>query len=386
MVQFGRVDRTLIPYLRKDLGRKLVLLAGPRQAGKTTLARLLETDHEYLNFDHPEHRTVLQERSWDRRRKLLVLDELHKWKNWKSWLKGLYDVEGLKPPIIVTGSARLDISRKGGDSLAGRFFLYRLHPFDLKELSQLRATRNVEDAFERLLTVGGFPEPFLNGGEEFHRRWRRTHLEAIIRQDVPDLEAVHQLSSIETLVELLRTRTGSPVSHSSLARDLACSDQTVKRWIDLLERLYLIFRVSPYHRNVARSLLKASKLYFFDTGQVRGDDGARLENLVACALLKELHFREDCHGERLSLHYVRTKDGDEVDFLVVRDGKPVLLVEVKWADDAPSSSLVRLRRSFPATPAVQLVSKVRREKTYPNLVEVRRAAPWLAGLSLDGYR
>jgi predicted AAA+ superfamily ATPase len=376
------MKRYLADYIVEDLKKKIVLLTGPRQSGKTTLSKMLSSNYDYLNFDNPEHRLGLIERSWDRSRDLIIFDELHKLKNWKSWLKGVYDTEGVSPEIIVTGSAKLDTYRKVGDSLAGRFFQFRLHPFDLKEIKKMRGIDNVSAALDQLLEVGGFPEPYLEGDSRFYNRWKRSHLDIILRQDMIELENVQHLASIETLIQLLRQRVGSPVSYSSLARDLQCSDKTVKRWLEILETMYVVFSVRPFHRNIARSLLKAPKYYFYDTGQVLGHKGVKLENLTACALLKEIHFLEDCFGEWLRLHYLKTKNDREIDFFVSRDDVPLMLVEVKWADGNLSRNFSVFEKYFPGIKKVQIVKELAREKTYPGGAEVRLAANWLADFSL----
>jgi predicted AAA+ superfamily ATPase len=259
------MKRYLTNYILDDLKKKIVLLTGPRQSGKTTLSKMLSNNFDYLNFDNPEHLLGLIERSWDRSKDLIIFDELHKLKNWKSWLKGIYDTEGVQPRIIVTGSAKLDTYRKVGDSLAGRFFQFRLHPLDLKEIKRINNPDNLQAVLDRLLDTGGFPEPYLEGSTRFYNRWKRSHLDIILKQDIVDLENVRQITSIETLIQLLRKRVGSPVSYNSLAQDLQCSDKTVKRWLTILENMYVIFRVGPFHRNIARSILKAPKYYFYDT-------------------------------------------------------------------------------------------------------------------------
>jgi uncharacterized protein len=375
------MERVQKQRLLEDSKKKIVLLSGPRQVGKTTLSKMLTGDYDYLNYDYPEHRLLIAERAWDRAKRLIILDELHKMKDWKAWLKGIYDVEGLPPGLLVTGSARLDTLRKTGDSLAGRFFHHRLHPIDIKEARGLIAP---DRALDRLLATGGFPEPFLDADPVAYKRWRRTHLDVILRQDLVDLEAVHSIHSIETLIELLRRRVGAPVSHANLAADLQCDAKTAKRWILMLENLYVLFTVRPHSHKVARSLLKAPKYFFLDTGQVEGDAGAKLENLVACALLKEIHSRQDCLGEDLSLKYLRTKDGREVDFAVVRDGEVERLIEVKHNDPRPSRHFAHFRRIYPRARATQLVQHLDRERTCPDGLEVRRAATWLAELDLAG--
>lgn len=378
------MKRYLTKNIRNDLDRKIIFITGPRQTGKTTLSKTLTDDFDYFNYDNPEHRISLLERSWDRKKSLIIFDELHKLKNWKSWLKGIYDTEGFPPSLLVTGSAKLDTYKKVGDSLAGRFFQFRLHPLDLKEISTVFDGISTGNALDKLLEVGGFPEPWLDGQVQFYKRWKRSHLDIIIRQDLLDLENVRHITAIETLIQLLRRRVGSPVSYSSLARDLETSGKTIKRWLTILENMYVIFRVTPFHRNIARSLLKTPKFYFYDTGQVVGDAGVRLENLTACALLKEIQYREDCFGEEMQLHYLQTKDGREIDFFISRDSLPHLMLEVKWADSNLSRNFSIFDRYFSGVNKIQLVKKLKREKTYPDNTEIRLAHNWLATFSLEG--
>jgi predicted AAA+ superfamily ATPase len=356
------MKRYLEKPIIRDLKEKIVLLSGPRQVGKTTLSRQLLSSHVYLNHDSPRDRNIIYSQEWDRQASLIVFDELHKMKKWKSTIKGIYDTEGIPPMLLVTGSARLDYYRRGGDSLAGRYFSYRLHPLSLNEVCR-RGDTSAEPALDTLLHLGGFPEPFLRGSADFARRWRRTHTDVIIRQDLLDMERVRDIKSIEILLDLLKTRVASPVSYSSLAGDLQVSPHTVKHWLQILENLYVIFPVRPFHKNIARSLLKEPKYYFYDVGDVDAGLGARLENVVALALLKEIHFLEDNKGIRASLHYLRDKDKNEVDFLVTINGNPVLMVEVKESTDSFSKSLFHFHRFVPSTQAIQLVHKLKRRKS-----------------------
>ncbi len=376
------MKRYLSQFIKDDLASKIILITGPRQSGKTTLSRMLVKEYDYYNFDNPEHRIAILERSWDRKKPLIIFDELHKLKNWKSWLKGIYDTEGIPPALLVTGSAKLDTYRKVGDSLAGRFFQFRLHPLDAQEIVSFSPLLSSRQIFDRLLEVGGFPEPYLNGQSRFYNRWKRTHLDIILRQDLIDLEKVRQITSIETLVQLLRRRIGSPISYSSLARDLQTSDKTVKKWLTILENMYVIFKVTSFHRNIARSILKAPKYYFYDTGQVIGDRGTRLENLTACALLKEIHYREDCLGEELRLHYLQTKDGREIDFFILKENLPLLMLEVKWADASLSRNFALFDRFIKGCRKIQIVAELDREKTFPGGMEIRLAHTWLADAML----
>jgi uncharacterized protein len=376
------MERYLTKYIQEDLAIKIVLLTGPRQTGKTTLSKMLRSDYDYFNFDSLEDRLSLQEKSWDRSKDLVIFDELHKLKNWKSWLKGVYDTEGIPPSLLVTGSAKLDTYKKVGDSLAGRFFQFRMHPLDLKEIKTFVNPKNLETELDKLLEIGGFPEPFLNGTNRFYNRWKKSHLDIILKQDLIDLENVQQIIQIETLIQLLKNRVGSPVSYSSLARDLQCSDKTVKRWLTILENMYVIFKVAPFHKNIARAIQKAPKFYFYDTGQVIGDPGIKLENTVACAIQKEIHFREDCFGEEKKLYYLKNKDGKEIDFCTTANDSPSLMVEVKWKDGTLSSNFEIFKKFFPQIKMIQVTKELRKEKTFPNGVEIRTAHKWLADLCL----
>lgn len=354
--------RYLEDPIKRDLEKKIVLLSGPRQVGKTTLSRQLMNPFVYLNYDSARDRALIKSEEWDTSASLVVFDELHKMKNWKSWIKGLYDSRGVPPRLLVTGSARLDLLRKGGDSMAGRYFHFRLHPLTVREVRELSG-ESPKAALDRILAVGGFPEPYLSNDPEMAQRWRRTHTDTIVREDVLDLGSVRDIKSIGILVDLLKGRVGSRTSYSSLAEDLQVSVHTVKHWLDVLESLCLVFSVRPFHRNIARSLLRDPKYYFYDTGAVEGDQGARLENAVAGALLRELHLLEDTTGRRASLHYLRDKEKREVDFLCAIDGRPVLIAEVKAGDDSFAKPLFRFRESLGGVRAVQVVMGLARKKS-----------------------
>ncbi|HLB42747.1 MAG TPA: ATP-binding protein [Gammaproteobacteria bacterium] len=374
------MKRYLQPYIEQDLPSKIVLLTGPRQCGKTTLAKQLRDSFDYFNYDAVESRFALKEKNWDRQKKLLIFDELHKMDAWKRWLKGIYDTEGIPPEIVVTGSARLDMHKKLEDSLAGRYFQFRLHPLDLKEVVKIY-TKDAEKLFDQLWQCSGFPEPFLKDNITYYKRWRHSHLDVILRQDLIDLYTGRDIQAIESLVLLLKNRVGATVSYSNLARDLERDPNTIKRWLQLLENLYVIFRVTPYHNNIARSLLKEPKYYFYDHANVENGDGARLENLVACALLKELQFLEDTQGVITGLHYLRTKEGKEIDFLISIERKPILLLEIKWSDVTPANSFHHFNQFLPHVKKIQLVKELNREKTYPNGLEIRSLISWLTKLN-----
>ena len=338
------------------------------------------TSYDYFNYDAASDRLALNEKSWDRQKDLIIFDELHKMTNWKRWLRGVYDTEGIPPELLVTGSARLNIHKKVGDSLAGRYFQFRLHPLDLKEATKFFEDANIDELFQRLWDCGGFPEPFLKNDVRYYKRWLKTHSDIILREDLISLYTGRDIQAIENLVLLLKDRAGNTVSYANLARDLERDPSTIKRWLQLLEDMYIIFRVKPYHKNIARSLLKEPKFYFYDHAYLDANEDAHLENIVASALLKELHYLEDIHGVNASLNFVRTKEGKEVDFLISIDEKPVYLIEVKNTDDSPITAFQHFMRFLPEVKQVQLVKNLAREKTYPDGVEVRALIPWIANM------
>ncbi len=373
------MKRSLTESIKKDSKNKIILLSGPRQSGKTTLTRSLFKTYSYFNYDSSEDRAFLHKKQWPRDVEALIFDEIHKMPNWKSWIKGIYDTEGNTPRLIGAGSANLETFSKVGDSLAGRYFSFRLHPIDLEEgLNNWK--KDEKEVFHRLYNYSGFPEPFLEGTEDFYRRWQRTHLDIILRQDFLDLFSIYSLKKIELLIDLLKSRVAGSISYATLARDLAADPKSIQSWITMLENIYVVFRVTPYHRNIARAILKEPKLYFYDTGRIK-NKGAKLENLVACALLKRLHYLEDTKGYRCSLHYLRTKDGAEVDFLVKIDDEVKLIVEVKTSENKSVENLVHFKKQLENVRALQLVLNLERPYDTPSKIEVRDLVQTLGKLS-----
>lgn len=373
------MKRSQISQICTDLKKKMVILTGPRQVGKTTLAQVIKeqfNDPIYLNFDNAQDRQLIEEQAWLESTDLIILDELHKMPNWKNYLKGIYDTKPSQQSILVTGSARLEIFNKVGDSLAGRYFLHRLLPLSVAELQQL----NIQCDFEYLLERGGFPEPFLVESSVDAQRWRTQYTHSMLSTDIFNFEQVSNLNALQTIFELLRTKVGSPISYQSLARDVSISPTTAKRYVEILEALYLIFRVTPFSKNIARSILKEPKVYLFDNGLVKGDAGAKLENLVAVSLLKHCYGRVDLLGEKYSLHYLRTKDGLEVDFALANDGQLEKIIEVKNADKQLSRSLYDFSQKYSLT-GVQLVKSLRQERRVEKIT-IRRAERFLGELFL----
>ena len=339
----------------------MVFVGGPRQVGKTTIARSIldqwSSSGRYFNWDYDEDRRDILKKRWHERNRLLVFDELHKFPRWKNWLKGIYDVSHDHHAILVTGSARLDLYRRGGDSLMGRYHYWRLHPFTLDEIP---AKMSPQEAFHRLITVGGFPEPFLDGDEREARRWRKERFDRVLREDIRDLEPIRNVQLLGLFLDALRHRVGGLVVLSNLAGEIEVSPKTAKAWLELLERMYLVFTVRPYSRSLPRAIVKPPKVYFFDNADVIGDDGARFENLVATHLLKRLQFAEDYAGHRCELRYIRDKEGREIDFVILKDGIIEELIEVKSSDDNISRSLHYYAERLRPKAATQIVASLKR--------------------------
>jgi uncharacterized protein len=353
--------RYITPFVLEDLKKKMVFVGGPRQVGKTTLAKAVLSAAfpagRYLNWDFDEDRQDILQKRWSADNTLLVFDELHKFPRWKRWIKGIYDVSHETHSFLVTGSARLDVYRRGGDSLMGRYHYWRLHPFTLDEIPKGISPK---EAFHRLMTVGGFPEPFLDGDERSARRWRRERFDRVIREDVRDLESIRNIQLLGMYLDLLRHRVGGLVTLSNIATDLQISPKTAKSWLEVLERMYLVFSVRPYTKSLPRAVLKPPKVYFFDNGDVLGDEGARFENLIATSLLKRLHFLEDRDGYRYELRYIRDKEGREVDFVIVKEGELEELIEAKFSDENISKSLLYYAKRLNPKRATQIVATIKR--------------------------
>lgn len=328
------LTRYLEPFIREDLKAKMVFLGGPRQVGKTTLAQGLIKNYidghpAYLNWDSDEHKKKIKERQWPKNEPLIVLDEIHKYKSWRNMVKGFYDTLKNTHSFLVTGSARLDHFRKGGDSLLGRYHYYRLHPYSLPELSFR------EEAGERLLKFGGFPESYAEASERNLRRWHTQRLNRLIRTDLRDWEDVKDLDKIYALAEELPNRVGAPLSINSLSNDIEADFKTIKRWLGILSSLYYSYQIAPFGSSKIRAVKKEQKLYLWDWSQVE-NQGFRFENMLASHLLKYCHFQEDVNGHKMELRFLRDTDKREIDFVVMKDKKPVFAVECKTGEKSIS--------------------------------------------------
>lgn len=391
-----------------DCQKPMVMIAGPRQTGKTVLAKTLaaaEASSAYFNYDIPADKTRLAEspaffERMDRREgehPLVVLDEIHKYRDWKNYLKGIYDGYSADYRFLITGSGRLDFFHQRGDSLAGRYLRFHMFPFTLGELFAAGPreagpademielpgahARDAEDTLQILMRCGGFPEPFLRGTETSYRRWAATYHQQIVRSDIRDAFAVRDIDAMETLYTLMIPRVGSPISISQLVDPLKASHKTVDSWLSVFERLLLVFRVRPYFRRITRSILKAPKFYFYDVCRA-GEEAKRFENLVAVELKRATtNWTEYGLGE-FDLNYLRNKEQEEVDFLVTRGNAPLFLVEAKTGNDSPASSLVKFQNML-HVPAVQLVRRSGVSRVFHNgsdRILVVSASAWLSNL------
>ena len=368
------IDRYLAKQVKKDLKQKMVFVAGPRQVGKTTMVQMIsDSEKGYLNWDIPEHREKILKRELPDE-KLLIFDELHKYRSWRNYLKGLYDKIGRDRKILVTGSARLDYYRFGGDSLQGRYHFLRLHPLSVAELK----IKTVPD-LKHLLNCSGFPEPFFYSSKTEVRRWSREYRTRLIQDDIRSLENVKDLGNIELLCLRLPELVGSPLSINSLREDLQVSHKTVSNWLMILERLYGIIRISPFGAPKIRAVKKEQKHYHYDWTLVK-DESKRFENMVALHLLKWIHYMQDIEGRDFEFRYFRDIDGREVDFVIMEDLQPVYFIEAKWNDAPVSKGLVYLKKRFKDTVALQISAIGKKNYITPDNIKVCPALTFLSKL------
>ncbi|MBI2606577.1 MAG: ATP-binding protein [Deltaproteobacteria bacterium] len=366
------------PFLREDLKTKMLFLGGPRQVGKTTLAlRLLgnasKNHPAYLNWDFPASRKKILAADLPAAERIIVLDEIHKFKRWRNLVKGMYDQLGEQHSIVVTGSARLDYYRRGGDSLQGRYHYHRLHPFSLNEFSRDASRKDLD----LLLKFGGFPEPLFSGSETKWRRWQLERTSRVINEDVRDLENIREISLMGLLADMLPSRVGAPLSLQALRNDLEVSHDSVRRWVDVFENLYFCFRVPPYGVSGVKAVKKEQKLYLWDWSMIE-QPGFRFENMVASQLLKYCHFLQDTDGFRMELRYLRNVDEKEIDFVVLKEKKPLFAVECKTGERNISGAISYFapRTPIPVFYQVHLGEKHRTAKIGGKKIEIVPFQRW----------
>jgi uncharacterized protein len=386
-------NRYLTPFIADDLKEKMVFVGGPRQVGKTTLCRNFVAEkfrnYAYFNWDSRSDRNVITTSSWPGEVELIILDEIHKYRKWKGLIKGEYDKLKDSYKFLVTGSARLDLYRRGGDSLQGRYHYYRLHPFSLAELEGITYKSAIRkelpigqkshiNTLEALENFGGFPEPFTKQNDRQLRRWHNEKIERMIREDIIDLQTLRDVGSMKLLCDMLPAKVGSLLSLNALREDLEVSHRAVSSWMDILEAFYYHFRIYPYASKRIRSLKKEPKLYLWDWSEV-DDEAARFENLMASHLLKFAHFITDYEGFRAELHFLRDVDKREVDFLMTIDGKPWFAVEVKLSDSNLSPNLLYFKDRLAIPYLYQVVRKENTDRLEKG-ARIISAGKFLSGL------
>ena len=370
---------------------QMAFLTGPRQVGKTTTCRSLKKNL-YISWDNDEDRSLILQGQKALVNKIglsevstIIFDEIHKYANWKNYIKGLYDSYGKNNfQIIVTGSARFDVYRKGADSLMGRYFLYRMHPLSVAEIlyqtyskTEIRPPKKIADNdFNLLVRRGGFPEPFLRKNSRFYNKWKILRRQLLFREDIRDVTKIHEIAQVEVLAELLKFQSSQLCNFASLARKVRASENSIRSWTASLESLYYCFLLKPWSKNISRSLIKEPKVFLWDWSVVQ-DKGARYENFIASHLLKAVHWWQDNGFGEYSLHYVRTKDKREVDFVVIKNNEPWFLVEVKSSRGKLSGNLKYFQKEINAKHAFQVtideayVNKSCFDISYPVIVPAK---------------
>ena len=388
--------------------KSLVLMVGPRQVGKTTLTKIISKsfpNHLYFNWDIPDHRTkLLTDPTFfeevvrkDSSTPLIVLDEIHKFNDWKNYLKGVYDQFHDSYRFLVSGSGRMDVYQKGGDSLAGRYSLFHLWPFTIAELGgrnrdinkflrdPLKISGNEGKAlrtlWDGLSEMSGFPEPFLRSKKTSYRRWSNTYSRQLIREDIRELTAVISVNEMETLYHLLPSKVGSPLSVPSLSSDLRVSYNTVRNWLSVFEMLFLVFSLTPWTKKISRAIQKERKVYLWDYPRIE-EESCRFENMVAAELKRAVTQWNDLGYGAFSLHFIKNKEKQEVDFLIAEGGNPLLLIEAKLSESPPSPVLKKFQSALDI-PAVLLLRDGEGFRLFYNGGQKILAAPawlWLSEL------
>ena len=389
--------------------KQMVFLSGPRQVGKTTLAKEIAKkfiNNIYFNWDLIDNKRLLIKNPTffqdinriDGSAPLVIFDEIHKYKNWKNYLKGIYDQFEKDYKFLVSGSGRLDLYQKGGDSLVGRYFQFHLFPFTVSELSKkkrkfnefinnpladfnINNKKSTREIWQMLHNTGGFPEPFVKSKKTFYTKWSRNYAAQLIREDIRDISGIKNVDNVEVLFSLLPSRVGSLFSINNIAEELQVAFGSVKMWLKLFDVFYLIFRVPPWTKKISRAILKEKKVYLFNYPEIN-NEGYRFENMVALELLRAIYNWNEYGYGRFTLHYIRNKEKEEVDFLIADNNKPMLLIETKLSDDKPIKSLINFQKVL-NVPAVQLVNKenifkyIKNEK---NKILIVTAHQWLSSL------
>lgn len=358
---------------------QMLFLGGPRQVGKTTISKALlaHMPGRYFNWDNPEDRLKilgpyqqlmdqLPPRHLGAPKPLVVFDEIHKYKDWKNHLKGFFDTHKDACHILVTGSAKMDVYHRGGDSLMGRYFPYTIHPLSLREIVAPAPSddciqspvHDPDNTYDRLYTFGGFPDPYIQGNSAFSNQWKQTRHQQLFREDIRDMGSVQQVDQLTLLAHVLQNQAGDLLNYAALSRKIRVTDQTIRRWLSILEAQYYCFSIKPWSHNVTRSLLKDPKVYLWDWSDV-SDPGARFENFIACHLHKATTLWTEQGLGHFGLYFLRDKEQREVDFLVTRDNTPWFMVEAKVGSGRSlSPALAYFQKQIDVPHAFQVVHEM----------------------------
>ncbi len=372
------IARKIQKRILLDLKKKMVFIVGPRQVGKTWLSKKILKEYKnpvYLNYDNADHREIIKREAWLPDVDLVVFDEIHKMPKWKNYLKGVYDTKRESLHILVTGSARMDAFKKVGDSLAGRFYIHHLFPFSLAEIKGI----NFDNRMSLLMDRSGFPEPLLVGNAEDAIRWRSLYTDSLLVQDVLEFQDIDKVNAIRQVYQLLKNKIGSPLSYSAIGRDVGVSSATVKKYIEILEALYIIFIIRPYTYKISRSILKEPKIYFFDYGVIT-DIGAKFENFVALSLYKYTVLKSDSTGNLHSLGFLKTKEMKEVDFALSNEQNNLIeIIEAKVSDSTVSKTLEYFADKYKVK-GTQVVYNLNTERVSIKGIHIRNAEKYLENL------
>lgn len=389
--------------------KEMVFLAGPRQAGKTTLTKEIAQNFKnnlYFNWDILSNKKVLIENPTffesinrvDASKPFIIFDEIHKYKNWKNYLKGIYDEFFKEYLFLISGSGRLNTYQKGGDSLAGRYLMFHLFPFTISELSakkrrfsdfikdpiskfKINNPATTQKNWKKLFELSGFPEPFTKNKKTFWTKWTKNYTNQIIREDIRDISNIKNINDVEILFSLLPSKIGSPISINNLANDIQIANKTAKDWLSLFNATYLTFQLSPWTKKISRAITKEKKIYLFNYPTIQ-EDGKRFENMAAVELYRIIHYWNESGYGNFKLHYIRNKEKEEVDFIISDNNTPIMLIEAKNSDTKISKSLINFQNKL-NIPAIQLVNKqniYRIQKNNTNKILVATANQWLSSL------
>ena len=389
--------------------KSMILMTGPRQSGKTTLSKQIKdtvTNNIYFNWDiQSNKRKIIEDPTFfqeinrvDESVPLVIFDEIHKYKDWKNYLKGIYDEFHDEYLFLITGSGRLDVFRKGGDSLAGRYLMFHLFPFTISEFGKnkrniladnfnwidgfnINPDSDTSELWNNLYNFSGFPEPFTKANKHFYNKWSNTYSHQIIHEEIRNFADIRNINTTELLYSLLPSKTGSPLSINSIARDIQVAHETVKNWLQLFETVFLVFKIEPWTKNISRSILKEKKYYLFNYCSI-SNEAARFENMVALELFRLVYYWNEQGLGNYSLNYIRNKEKSEVDFLITKDSEPALLIEAKLSSNVPAKNLLYFQDIL-KIPAVQLVNKenvYKKIKNGKNYVLITTAHNWLSSL------